>query len=106
MQRFNEKSPLESVVLTFDYVLFLPPGVLLTGVPLVTISLLYGSDPGVSLLTNGPPTVDSTGTRVLQPVFAGLDANDYIVTASCITTSRYWAPALPAVLPVRNLPSS
>lgn len=106
MQRFNDKSPLESVVLTFNYVLFLPPGIFLTGTPVITISLLTGSDPGVALVINGPPAIDLTGTLILQPVKGGLDANDYVVTATCPTTSNYWAPALPALLPCRSYPAS
>lgn len=106
MQRFSEKYPSpEAVVLAFNYVLFLPPGVLLTGTPVVTFALVYGSDPSPALLSAGSPSVDATGTLVLQPVQGGLDGNDYLVTASCPTTSSYWTPALPAILPVRLFPT-
>lgn len=101
MQRFSAKHPLESVVLAFNYVLFLPPGVLLTGTPIVTVSSLYGDDPNPMGLINGPPGIDLSGTLVLQPVTAGMDANDYVVVAKCPTTNTYWTPALPAILPVR-----
>jgi hypothetical protein len=114
MQRFTEKSPLTAVVLTFNYILFLPPGVSLAGTPVVTFMLNYGDDSSPAALSNGPPAIgDWTDTNgivhpsvlVLQPVAGGIDMNDYIVTASCLTTSQYWAPALPAILPVRLFPS-
>lgn len=106
MQRFSEKYPSpEAVVLTFNYVLFLPPGVLLTGTPVVTFAMVYGSDMSPQLLSAGPPAIDATGTLVLQPVQGGLDNNDYLITASCPTTNGYWTPALPAILPVRAYPT-
>jgi hypothetical protein len=105
MQRFSEKNPLESVILTFNYVLFLPTGVLLSGTPVVTITLIYGTDLNPAAMANGTPSIDPTGTLVLMPVFGGLDANDYLVVAECPTTNNYWVPALPAVLPVRAYPS-
>lgn len=105
MQRFSAKNPFEAVVLAFNYVLFLPPGVLLLGTPVITVSLVYGNDPSPALIINGPPSIDLTGTLVLQPVIGGMDANDYLVVAQCPTTNNYWTPALPAVLPVRSYPS-
>jgi hypothetical protein len=101
IQQFSSKNPAEAVVLTFNYVLFLPPGVFLTGIPVVTYAVIYGSDPAPQLLSNGSPAVDQTGTLVLQPVIGGVDGTDYLVTALCLTTSNYWTPALPAILPVR-----
>lgn len=92
-------------MLTFNYVLFLPPGVLLTGTPVVTFAMVYGSDMSPQLLSAGPPAIDATGTLVLQPVQGGLDNNDYLITASCPTTNGYWTPALPAILPVRAYPT-
>ncbi len=100
MQSFNAKHPAESVVLTFNYVLFLPSGVLLSGLPLVTITNLSGGDTNPNALFNGTAAVDPTGQLVLQPVTGGLDGNTYIVTATCQTTNGYWVPALPAILPV------
>jgi len=100
MQSFNAKHPLESVVLTFNYVLFLPPGVVLQGLPVVTIVNSTGGDPNPAAMINGPPGIDPTGMLVLQPVTGGLDGNTYIVTATCQTTNGYWVPALPAILPV------
>jgi len=106
VQRFSEKYPSpEAVVLTFNYVLFLPPGVLLTGTPTVTFANLVGGDQNPQALSAGPPAIDATGTLVLQPVQGGLDDNDYLITASCPTTSGYWTPALPAILPVRMYPT-
>lgn len=105
MQRFSEKYPSpEAVVLTFNFVLFLPPGVFLTGTPAVTFAMVYGSDSNPGALSAGPPAVDGTGTLVLQPVMGGLDGNDYLIVASCNTTNGYWTPALPAILPVRAFP--
>jgi len=100
MQKFSAKNPAEDVVLTFNYVLFLPPGVLLTGVPVVTFGVLTGVDANPNALFNGPPAVDPTGTLVLQPITGGLDKVNYVITATCFTTNNYWAPALPAILPV------
>jgi hypothetical protein len=105
LQRFNEKNPLESVVLTFNFVLFLPPGVLLTGTPVVTITDPYGNDTDPAAIANGPPAIDESQTLVLMPVTGGLDMNDYIVVAQCPTTSLSWTPALPAILPIRSFPS-
>jgi hypothetical protein len=106
MQRFSAKYPSpEAVVLTFNFVLFLPPGVFLAGTPAVTFGVVFGTDPNPGAINAGPPAVDSTGTLVLQPVVGGLDGNDYLITASCPTTNGYWTPALPAILPVRLYPS-
>jgi len=100
MQSFNAKHPAESVVLTFNYVLFLPSGVLLSGLPQVTITNSSGGDPNPNAMFNGTAAVDPTGLLVLQPVTGGIDGNTYIVTATCLTTNGYWVPALPAILPV------
>lgn len=105
MQKFDEKNPVESVILTFNYALGLPVGVTLIGTPIVTVANLYGGDPSPQALINGPPGIDVTGTQVQQPVTGGLDMNDYLFVAECPTTSPPWVLAIPAVLPVRAYPS-
>jgi hypothetical protein len=115
MQRFDEKLPGENVVLAFNFTLFLatlPLGTVLAGAPVVTITDIYGGDTNPQAVLNGTPAIDTVGNSlygpnvtVLVPVTGGLDMNDYVVTAECPTNNQYWTPALPAILPVRALPS-
>lgn len=104
MQTFNPKNPGEAVVLSFDFTLFcLPQGIFLTGLPVVTFATQTGADLSPNLLSNGAPAVDLSGYLVQQPVIGGVDANSYLITATCLTSNGYWTPVFPALLPVAAL---
>lgn len=102
MQRFDEKNPSESIVLTFDLSAGLATGETLTGTPTVTIALLSGTDPTPSAVLAGGNQLDSSKTLALVPVTGGVDSCDYEIKVVCSTTNALKILALPAILPVRN----
>ena len=105
MQRFDEKLPIESVVLTFDFSNALDAGEILLGSPVITFSTLYGGDVNPSALANGPVQIDLTQTMVLVPIIGGLDENDYVIVAECSTSNAKKQLAWAGILPVRQYPS-
>ena len=106
MQRFDEKSPLESVVLTFDFSRGLALGETLTGAPSVSFATLYGGDTSPAALANGAAMFNLAGTLVLVPVTGGIDQNDYLLVVECATSNSQKVLALPAILPVRAYPQN
>lgn len=102
-RRFDaSKDPVEKVRLTFDFTPDLPTGVTLTGAATATITTAYGTDPSVSLTTNGSPALDATSMKVLVPVQGGLDGCDYRVSVKVGTTDSQIYLELDGVLPVRS----
>lgn len=97
---FRNKLPAAEVVLDFSAARWLPPGVALTGTPTVTVSVSYGTDPEPEALLNGAPTIDDTGTLVLQPVQRGVAGVDYLFDVQCPTTSAEWVFETQGILPV------
>jgi hypothetical protein len=118
MQKFDEKLPIENIVLAFNFTGGLAPGETLTGSPTVTITVLKGTDPNPNAIANGAAAINATavtlpngtviaiGMAVLVPVKAGLDLNDYLIVAECATTNALKVLAWPGVLPVRAEPDS
>jgi hypothetical protein len=105
MQRFSEKAPSESVVLTFNFAMGLATGETLTGTPTITKSVIWGTDTDAATLVLGSPEFDESTTQVLVPVSAGTDYNDYTVSASCETSNPDKVLTWSGILPVRTYPS-
>jgi hypothetical protein len=105
MQRFSEKAPSESVVLEFNFALGLADGETLTGTPTITAITIWGSDTDAAGLILGSPELDASASQVLLPVSAGIDYNDYAVTARCETSNPDKALSWSGILPVRTYPS-
>lgn len=100
--RFDPKDPSESVPLTFDFGPGLPPGVTLTGSPVVAVTTLSGNDTNPSATTNGPVGFDTSLTKVVQPATGGLNDCDYQWVVTCPTTNPYLTLTIVAILPVRR----
>lgn len=101
MQLFDIKDPAESVNLTFNYLPGLSSGETLTGVPTVDITTLSGSDPSPLLVLNGTAGFDSTNSKIVQPVTAGVDGCEYEFVTFCATSAGRTL-ALVGGLPVRR----
>ena len=99
-QFFDQKDPSESVVLTFDFSLNLATGETLSGSPVVSVTLVSGSDPSPSAILTGNNGIDSTSTKALVGVHAGIAGCEYEVKAVCSTTNSQKVLALGGILPV------
>jgi hypothetical protein len=105
VQRFSEKAPSEAIVLGFDFTMGLDAGETLSGVPAINVASIWGSDTLCAGLMLGSPLLDATATQVLLPVSAGIDQNDYAITASCTTTTAAKTLSWSGILPVCLYPS-
>ena len=101
--RFDEKDPAEAVKLTFDFApdLSVLPGVLLSGIPTVTVFTLVGTDSNPSAIFNGSPGLNPASTQVIVPVLGGLSPNDYEIKVVIATTDALTILELTGILPVR-----
>lgn len=102
--RFDTKYPDESVRLTFDFTVdleALDAGVLLTGSPIVTVTVAQGTDPNPSAILNGSGVFDPTSMMVIVPVTAGLDQVDYSIRVKASTNDPLTVLELVGILPVR-----
>jgi hypothetical protein len=105
--RFDEKDPAELVPLAFNFASDLATGETLSGTPTVTVTAAISQqgatlDPTPSAILNGPASLDSTRTKVVQPVTGGLAFNDYLLRALCATTNANKTLVFAAILPVRT----
>ena len=96
--RFSSKDPAESVVCTFDFAPSLSTGETLISF-VVSISINTGVDASYLTVLSGPAVMDSTATKVLQPVANGVDQVVYEI-AVLGTTSSGKVLKLPCLLPV------
>jgi hypothetical protein len=103
---FRSKHPNESAMLTFNLANLLIAGERLIGIPIITVSTVYGGDQNPMALLNGGPQFDATGTGLLVPVAGGVDQNDYAFQIECMTTNAEKILARPGLLPVRLFPST
>jgi hypothetical protein len=107
MNRFDIKDPAESVLLAFNFAPGLAPGVTLSGLPQVALSVILGTDANPGAVLNGAAGFDSTLTQVVQPVTGGLDGCEYQFRVVSATTSAKTTLTCYGVLPVRSyMPSS
>ncbi len=102
VQVFDTKDETESVTLTFDFTNALPAGASLSGAPTVSIATLAGTDATPANVLNGAPSIDATGTKVLQPVKGGINGVLYQFVANCATTIATLSPSIIANLPVNR----
>jgi hypothetical protein len=105
VQRFSEKAPSEAIVLAFDFSMGLDAGETLSGIPAIDVASIWGSDTLCTGLILGAPLLDATATQVLLPVSAGVDQNDYAISASCATTTADKTLTWSGILPVCLYPS-
>ena len=99
--RFEAKSPNETVPLTFDFSQDLPAGVTLTGIPNAVFATAQGSDPQPFFIQKDLVGFDETQTRVVLPVYRGIDGCEYRITITCATTQPDLILTLVGLLPVR-----
>lgn len=71
---FDIKYPAEIVTLTFPYTKELN-GANIIGVPVVTVTVVRGADPGSAAVINGAAQI--SGSAVLQSIINGLAECDY-----------------------------
>jgi hypothetical protein len=102
MQYFDRKLPAEKNILTFNMAAGLNNGNLLSGTPVVTISVALGTDPSPGAVLNGSPSLDSTSTMILQGVQGGVAGCEYLLEAECATTLAAVALGLQGILPVSS----
>jgi hypothetical protein len=57
----------------------------LTGTPVVTVSVMAGSDPNPSAIRVGSPTLSSNNMQVIQRVSGGVSGTAYILSFQCAT---------------------
>lgn len=101
MQTFPSKDPGESVNLTFDFSSNLPAGVTLIGPLGVAVSVQSGTDGNPSAILNGTAGFDSSSTKVVQPVTAGISGVTYEIEITSPTTNPTIVLVLPGLLPVK-----
>ena len=101
INRFDVKDPSEKVTLTFDFSAGLGPAETLSGVPVATVGMAFGSDLTPSGILNGSASIDPTLKLVLVPVQAGFADCDYVVKVVVPTSNASKVLALSAILPVR-----
>jgi len=99
---FEDKFPAEKWPLTFDFTKRVPAGVLLTGIPNVTISVRSGYDPSAQSMFNGDPGFDSDTSplKVIVPIMGGIPGTTYVIEVDCATTQGDFAPTIVGVLKV------
>lgn len=103
---FSAKDPAEAIPLAFDFSAELATGELLSGTPTVTVTASLSQnggtlDPTPDNILNGPGGLDTTRTKVVQPVWQGMDLNDYEVKVLVNTTNANKVLATAGILPVR-----
>lgn len=99
--RFDIKGPAEFVPLTFDFSRDLPAGVTLSGFPTVSFRTVQGDDPSPSRIQQSSAGFDETSTKVVLPVYTGLDGCEYEITVTASTTQPNFVLTLVGILPVR-----
>jgi hypothetical protein len=99
--QFPPKDTAEAVKLEFDFSPDLDSGVLLSGTPVVTVTMSSGADPTPASILNGMPRFDVTSTQVIVPVMGGVANCDYDVKVVVPTTDSLTVLALSGILPVR-----
>ena len=99
--RFDVKDPSEKVTLTFDFSAGLGSAETLSGAPVATVSMAFGSDLAPSSILNGSASIDPTSKLVFVPVLAGVADCDYVVKVVVPTSNASKVLALSAILPVR-----
>ena len=102
MQTFNVKDPAESVPLTFNMSAGLVPGEVLVSTPIVSVFVSEGSDPNPTNILNGGPAFDVSLTRLIQPVFGGINGCEYQIVVTCPTSNPIKTLTLVGILPVRR----
>jgi hypothetical protein len=88
-------------LLQFDFTARLATGETLTGTPVVTVTVSYGTDPSPSSLLNGSATLSSDGMSVLVPVAGGVVNVDYDIKVVSTTTNALKTPGMVGTLSVR-----
>jgi hypothetical protein len=90
-------------VLTFDCGKDLTANEVLSGTPVVTLRCTAGIDCNPNNMIIGPPSFDTTGTKILQPVgnLITLNGNDYEFEAKSSTTAPPHVVVVRALLQVR-----
>lgn len=99
--RFDVKDPSEKVTLTFDFSAGLGSAETLSGAPVATVSMAFGTDLAPSSILNGSAAIDPTLKLVFVPVQAGITDCDYVVKVVVPTSNASKVLALSAILPVR-----
>jgi hypothetical protein len=102
-QWFETKGTGEKWPLVFDFSQDLQGGELLSGVPVVTVTVRNGTDPSPQNILASGTMIDGTSTKVIVPVQAGVANTDYDVLVRCPTTNTYKTLELNGILPVRQL---
>lgn len=99
---FDDKYPFEEWPLTFNFTKRLPPGVFLTGIPVVKVSVRKGYDNTPAAMFNGQLGFDSdtTPVQVIQPIQGGIPGTTYVFECDCLTTQANLAVTLVGVLRV------
>jgi len=95
---FPAKTPLESIVLEFNFATGLPLGSTITGILGVTYTVLAGEDNDPDAIANGEPVIDPSGTKVYVPVLAGLEGVGYLIDVEVSTTNGLWSLEIGGVL--------
>jgi hypothetical protein len=100
--RFISKDPLDRCVLCFDFADQLEEGETLTGRITLNIAAIAGSDPSATGILVGVPSYDAAHTKILQPIFGGIDACRYYIKVAASTTNPSKAVSLAGLLPVAS----
>lgn len=100
--RFMTKDPLDRCVLCFDFADQLCEGETLKGRITRSIGAIAGTDPESTGILVGVPSYDSTMTKILQPIFGGVDACKYYVKMSAGTTNELKSVSLAGLLSVAS----
>lgn len=100
-KRFDIKDTLESVPLTFDFSPGLATSETLLTISAVTISVVFGTDATPTTVLAGGNFIDSTSTKIVVPVTAGLDGVDYDIKVKATTSTATKTLSLAGILPVR-----
>jgi hypothetical protein len=98
MNLLDTKYVAERVVVTFRFASGLGVGETLTGTPTVTARIHLGVDANPSAIVAGNASIVST--NVLQSIAGGVALNDYVLQATCTTSTGQILSVL-AQLPVR-----
>jgi hypothetical protein len=95
------KDPDEDIIVTFDFTEGLAPGETIAAIISVVVTVNAGVDEAPNAILTGVPWIDPTGLYGQQPVINGLDNVTYNIQMLCATTFPHRQLAITGILPVR-----
>ncbi len=95
------KDPDEDIIVTFDFTEGLSSGEFLVAIISVVVTVNSGIDTNPSAILTSVPWIDPTGMYGQQPVINGLDNVTYNIQMLCATNFSHRQLAITGILPVR-----